>query len=192
MRVLHALYETPGVGLAELSEQTGLHENTLRDHVRILEDEGFVRSEMEHNHHRGRPRKLFWPVRGDVPHEGAQRRVDDAIERGDLLRRIIPPAVHLDQRTHHQLDAVYEHLDDVGLQPELDEEKMSIDLTPCPFQSLIEGISDMVCHLHTLLIEDVLVRAGGPVEVDRILPFRTATSCRVHLAMRSKPPDLPV
>ncbi|WP_396655820.1 winged helix-turn-helix transcriptional regulator [Microbacterium aurum] len=51
--------EQPGLSLADLSAQTGLHANTLRDHVRVLTEEGLIRSEVEHRATRGRPRALF-------------------------------------------------------------------------------------------------------------------------------------
>ena len=47
LEVAYLVMERPGISLAELSEETGLHANTLRDHVRVLIAEGIIRSETE-------------------------------------------------------------------------------------------------------------------------------------------------
>lgn len=62
LQVVALVMEQPGLSLADLSAQTGLHANTLRDHVRVLTEEGLIRSEVEHRATRGRPRALFYPV----------------------------------------------------------------------------------------------------------------------------------
>lgn len=189
LKVLDAVLHTPGVGLKELSARTGLHENTLRDHVRVLEAEGFIRTDVQHRPTRGRPRTVFLPVRGEDPHEGAEERVRTAMRHGDVLRRIVPSDSGLGETAMHQIDALYEHLDDVGLEPELDDDHLTIELNPCPFDALVSDNRTIVCRVHERLIRDVLVRASGPVQLDRMLPYATPVSCRVQLSVRDDPPD---
>lgn len=191
LKVLDIILDRPAIGFADLSQATGLHENTLRDHLRVLESEGFIRSELQHTGGRGRPRSLFSAVRGDEPHDDAERRVAEAKRQGDLLRRVLPSttASTLDDDALHQIDALYQHLDDVGLDPDIDESELVVELNPCPFHSLLEDNREVACRVHEELIRGVLHRAGGPVELERLLPYTTPQSCHVHLAMRTQPPD---
>lgn len=183
LKVLAAVLNSPGIDLATLARVTGLHSNTIRDHMRVLEHEGFVRGSTERTGGRGRPRKVYRPVRGTDSHAEAEKRVRDAMHRGDLMRKVARTDEHLDPEATHQIDALYEHLDDVGLLPDVDEDALTVDLTPCMFDSMVAENQEIACQVHTELIKDVLVRAGGPVELDRLLPYRTPKRCRVYLAM---------
>lgn len=191
--MLDIILDRPAIGFADLSRATGLHENTLRDHLRVLETEGFIRSELEHTGGRGRPRSLFSPVRGDDPSDEAERRIAEAKRQGDLLRRVLPAETTsgLSEDALHQIDALYQHLDDVGLEPDIDEGELVVELNPCPFHSLVEDNREVACRVHEELIRTVLHRAGGPVELAQLLPYTTPQSCHVHLSMRPAPPETP-
>lgn len=180
------LMRRPGLGLHELGELTGLHGNTLRDHLNVLTGEGVVRNETERRASRGRPRLLYFAVDSATENVIVQQRIDDAKQRGDLLRRVMPgEAADLDEDAVHQLDALYEHLDAVGLSPELDEAELSVQMTPCPFHKLIAAHPETICNVHESLVRDVLVRAGGPVEVDLLLPLVTPHACILRLRLAS-------
>lgn len=186
LMVTDILMRRPGLGLNELGDLTGLHDNTLRDHLKVLGAEGVVRSETERRAGRGRPRLVYFAVDAMTENEIAQRRIDGAKRRGDLLRRVIPgEPVDLDEDAVHQLDALYEHLEAVGLQPELDEAELSVLMTPCPFHKLIAAHPETICNVHEGLVRDVLLRAGGPVEVDRLLPLVTPHACILRLRLAS-------
>ncbi|WP_455132628.1 winged helix-turn-helix domain-containing protein [Microbacterium aurum] len=75
--------ERPGISLAELSEETGLHANTLRDHVRVLIAEGIIRSETERPAHPRTPAGRVLPrARDDRQRDGAApRRPSEAPRR---------------------------------------------------------------------------------------------------------------
>lgn len=191
LQVVALVMEQPGLSLADLSAQTGLHANTLRDHVRVLTEEGLIRSEVEHRATRGRPRALFYPVDATTVNEAAQRRVDDAKRHGDLLRRIDPattpdPAIAQDPDAVHQLDALYEHLDEQGLDPAPTADDLELALRPCAFHSLVAEHREVLCRVHEGLIRDVLDRAGGPVEVDRLLPLVNDHRCELMLKLRPR------
>ena len=187
LRVLAALMDTPGIGLAELSLRMGLHVNTLRDHLRVLEGEGLARSEVEHTGRRGRPRLRFSPVLPSEPNEIEERRVQEAIRHGDLMRAVLPATRSgPPEAATHQLDALFHHLDDVGLQPDIDEKAMTVDLSPCRFHTLLTDDQTVVCRVHEELMKSVLARAGGPVEIERVIPFTSAHSCHVRLSLREE------
>lgn len=183
LRVLDAVQADPGISLSELAARTDLHTNTVRDHVDALRVEGLIVTEHEHRGTRGRPRVLVHPVTKDQPSEASLQRIEQAKQHGDLLRRIVPETApsHLDRDAVHQLDALYEHLDDTGLEPDLDEQNMQVTVVPCPFHELIDNDQTLVCRVHERLIVSVLEQTGGPVELDRLLPLVTPHSCLVHL-----------
>ncbi len=181
-QILEVVRGKPGVCLIEISALTGLHKNTLRDHVRVLLEQGLISTEIEHRPNRGRPRNVFYAVDAAVRSELAQHRVDEAKRHGDLLRQITPIETgDFCDEALHQIDAVYEHLEEVGLQPEMDEGSAMIELRPCQFHGMLEDHQKTVCAVHEVLIRDVLERAGGPLEVDKLLPMVTSHTCQLHL-----------
>lgn len=197
LQVAALVMEQPGISLAELSEQTGLHTNTLRDHVRVLSAEGIIRSDVEHRGTRGRPRALYYPMDAGVENEAANTRIAAAKKHGDLLRRVMPdtepsPELNLDQNAVHQLDALYEHLDEVGLDPHLAENDLEVALRPCAFHSLVASHREALCRVHEGLIREVLSRAGGPVEIDRLLPLVTDHRCELMLKLAPAAPSADV
>lgn len=190
--MLDAILGRPGIGFADLSASTGLHENTLRDHLRVLEAEGFIRSDALRSGGRGRPRTVFTPVRGDDDSDLAENRIAEAKRQGDLFRRVLGvDDSSLDEDARHQIDALYQHLDDVGLEPDIDETTLTVELNPCPFHSLLEDNRDVACRVHEELIRVVLQRAGGPVELRQLNPYTTPESCHAHLSLRRPPGDTP-
>lgn len=186
---MHEVLSTPGRGLNELSASTGLHENTLRDHLRVLEDEGFVVSRTVHTQRRGRPRKVYDPSAPEHPNPVAAQRVEQAKRRGDLYRRMLPrregPS-RLGTEATYQIDAMYEHLDDAGLEPDVDENELQVDLVPCAFHDLVDHEREVICHVHGELIRGVLRQAGGPVEMEVLEPLKTPHSCVVQLMLREE------
>ncbi|MFH8249176.1 helix-turn-helix domain-containing protein [Microbacterium sp. B2969] len=192
LHVMHELLESPGQSLAQLAAATGLHENTLRDHLRVLEAEGFVVRVAEHRGTRGRPRDIFEPARAGQENPVADKRIEDAKRHGDLMRTVIlhegDAASADDDAVTHQLDALYEHLDDVGLEPQIDEKTLTVELAPCAFHDLVSDRMTVLCHVHAELVRDVLHRAGGPLEVDRLLPLVTPHTCRLMLTRMDAAP----
>lgn len=182
LRIMHELLVRPGQSLTDLATVTGLHENTLRDHLRVLEAEGFVVRRTEHRGKRGRPRDIFDPSGPDTPSPVTAQRVETAKRHGDLMRSVVLQTTAADETVAHQFDALYEHLDDVGLDPQLDEETLTVDLSPCAFHDLVDDRMAMLCHVHAELIRGVLQQAGGPLEVNRLLPLVTPHRC--HLALK--------
>jgi len=190
LRVLAALMDTPGAGLADLSPRLGLHVNTLRDHLRVLESEGLVRSEIEHTGRRGRPRLRFSPVLPTEPNEVEDRRLQEAIRQGELMRAVLPATRSgLPLAATHQLDALVHHLDDVGLRPKVDEKALTVELFPCRFHVLLTDDQSVICRVHEELMRSVLARAGGPVEIDHVTAFSTTRPCRVRLRLREEAGD---
>lgn len=183
MRLLNEVQHHPGLRLRELAERTDLHENTVRDHLVVLENEGLVSRRTDHRGTRGRPPATYHPVDDARHNAAAERRVQRAREHGDLLRRIVPEAgtASLGDDALHQLDTLYEHFDDAGLQPDLDEERLEVALVPCPYYHLLSENQSLVCNVHERLIHDVLAQVPGPVQLTVLEPFVREHQCRVTL-----------
>jgi len=182
MRLLAEIQDEPGLLLRELASRTGLHENTVRDHLLVLEAEGLVTRRPVRTGTRGRPPETYHPVREAAANPAAADRVARAARHGELLRRMRGEAPAIaDRATRHQLDTLVEHLDDAGLEPLVDEAALGIELVPCPHYTLIEDEEELVCRVHERLIRDTLSQVPGPLRLELLEPRTSADRCRVHL-----------
>jgi len=184
MRLLQAIQRMPGRRAAELAEECGIPVNTVRDHLQVLEREGLVRGEAIPTNSRGRPPIGFHAVQDAATSAVAGERIAAARRRGALLRATIGEAPAVDAAAQGQLDVLYEHLDDAGLEPELDDAALAFELAPCRFHDLIDDDPALVCSVHARLVADVLHQAGGPLAVGRLEPFVTEHRCRLSLTRR--------
>ncbi len=188
VKLLHEVQHTPGQKLDELATAVGLHINTARDHLRVLEDEGLIVSRPITTGSRGRPPVVFETVREPGVNPQADLRVADSQAKGDLLRRIYPvldKSEEIGVDAQHQLDTLYTHLEDVGLEPELDEDAMGLSMVPCAQFDVAEGASSEVCAVHARLIQDQLSQVPGPLRMTKLQPFVTPEQCRVTLKAQS-------
>ena len=185
VEIMHLLQERPQRAIAELVEATGLHANTVREHVQRLIDAGYVIAETERRTTRGRPRVLYSAATGvdDAASPVAVRRAKAAARRGDLMRRVYgsDTDAELGADALHQLDALVEDLGDAGFEPVVDERELTVDLTPCPHAPAAEHRGTL-CDVHVGLMESVLAQAGGPLRVEGIAPSCDPTQCVVQLA----------
>lgn len=186
LRLLHAVQREPGRRLKALADETGLHINTARDHLRVLEDEGLIVGAPVETGRRGRPPIGYSPVRAVEQSPAAARRSADAKARGDLLRGLDPELDHRDslgERAVHQLDALYEHLEDAGLEPEIDEHDLTVGLLPCLYEGMLDAERPAVCSVHAKLVRHQLEQVPGPMELRALHPFVGARRCILVLGL---------
>lgn len=184
IRLLRRIQSAPGSTVKVLAEHTGLHVNTVREHLQALADEGLVTAEAAHTGGRGRPPTTYRPVVDPATSSAAQERVERAWERGDTLRRILPPdttSAELGEAALHQLDTLYLHLDDSGLEPVVDEQSLEVDLVPCPFYRILDEDPQLACAVHAQLLRDTLAQAPGPLRLRELRPFVGPATCIAHL-----------
>ncbi|UNK72066.1 helix-turn-helix domain-containing protein [Microbacterium sp. H1-D42] len=205
LQLLQAIQRVPGRRAAELADECGIPLNTVRDHLRVLENEGLIRSETVQVGVRGRPPIVFHPVNDADTSDVAEARVAGASMRGRMLRTITatdaaadasrhasrhasphaPAAaaapVPMDEAAVRQLDVLYEHLDDAGLDPTVDERTLTFELAPCRYHEMIDDDKALVCGVHARLVKDVLRQSGGPLRVRTLEPFVTEHTCRLVL-----------
>lgn len=173
--------------IAELTEATGLHANTVREHLQRLIDGGFVIPTTERRTTRGRPRTLYSAATGDAAASSpvARDKVRAAAARGDLMRRIMPETASptLGDDATHQLDAIVEHLSESGLDPRVDDGDLTIDLSPCPHAPSQSGHRATLCSVHLELMRAVLAEAGGPLTASCIRASERPEDCVVELTL---------
>ncbi|GAA4114900.1 helix-turn-helix domain-containing protein [Enteractinococcus coprophilus] len=191
LKLLHAIQRRPGQTLKALAAAAEIHINTARGHLRVLEDEGFITATPVDTGRRGRPPMQYHPV-DDVDHSPtARERAEEAGARGQLLRRISPELGHgqdLPDDALHQLDVLYEHLDDVGMEPVLDHAQLTVDVKPCLYQDLLAQDRPAVCSVHAKLVRQQLDQVDGPLKLRRLHPFTTAHSCLLVLGREDEQP----
>ena len=185
VEIMHLVQQQPRRPLAELVAATGLHPNTVREHLQRLIDAGYVVAETERRSTRGRPRVLYTAATGEARASSpiAAQRAQDAARRGDLLRRVYPTgaAETLAPDALHQLDALVDDLGDAGFDPLVDEVALTVDLTPCPHATSADHRGTL-CSVHVGLMDAVLSQAGGPLKVDGIAPSCDPAQCVVQLS----------
>ena len=190
LRLLSAVQRLPGRRIDELADEADLHRNTAREHLAVMEREGLVRSVPVATGSRGRPPVEYHPVDDASESEPARERAKAARIRGDALRRAMPDldaTADLGSDATHQIDTLYEHLDDAGFEPELDEQALTIGLTPCRYLSVMSEDQQAVCAAHIRLVRSQLEQVSGPVELRQVSPFVTPTHCVIALGLRGEP-----
>ncbi|MGN8551397.1 UNVERIFIED_CONTAM: ArsR family transcriptional regulator [Microbacterium sp. SLM126] len=187
VEIMHLVQQRPQRPIAELVEATGLHPNTVREHLQRLIDAGYVVAETERRTTRGRPRVLYTAATGGEQASSpiAAQRVQDAARRGDLLRRVYPSGEEekLAPDALHQLDALVEDLGEAGFDPLIDETALTVDLTPCPHATTADHRGTL-CRVHIGLMDGVLAQAGGPLKVDGVAASCDPAQCVVQLSLQ--------
>lgn len=190
LKLLHAIQRLPGQALKDLAAAADIHVNTARDHLRVLEDEGFITATPVDTGKRGRPPMQYHPVHDAAHSPTATQRAADAAERGQLLRRITPEldAADLSDAALQQLDVLYEHLDDVGMAPKVNATELTVQVKPCIYQELMAEDRPAVCAVHAKLVRQQLDQVDGPLELRRLHPFTSAHSCLLVLGTADTEP----
>ena len=193
------------VGVREVAQRTGLHQNTARFHLEALTEAGLAAREAEDRAGPGRPRIGYRAARDA---RGGQRRYRLLAE---MLATLIGAAVAEPGRTAEQAgrewggylaeqpppsqplsagDAVANLttvLDDLGFEPrpvtEADGAEYQLRLLHCPFLEVAQQQQEVVCALHLGLMRGALARMRAPVTARRLDPFVEPGLCVATLAV---------
>ena len=194
--ILHLLRDQPQpVTQAALVEATGLHANTVREHLDGLVRRGLVRRSRAVPEGRGRPPWLYELLSepGEREYAGlavalagtiASRSTTptaDAASAGEAwggtLARARPAPVSTAQQAREQ---VVDLLDELGFEPRvaLDDPAL-VRLTRCPLLEAAHRHREVVCNVHLGLVRGVLAEYGvDPSEAD-LVPFAEPGACRL-------------
>jgi predicted ArsR family transcriptional regulator len=190
--------------IAEISDQLGVHPNTVRFHLDNLVTEDRV-ERVEADHRRpGRPPLMFRAVPRMDP--GGPRRYQllaeiltlglagdrnasaKALQAGRAWgRRLTPPTGQAKAPGARQsIDRLVGLLDELGFAPQQRTVRgdTQVRLRHCPFLELAEGRSGVVCPIHLGLMQGALEAWDAPVTVDRLDPFVEPDLCLAHVTLQ--------
>jgi predicted ArsR family transcriptional regulator len=187
----------------QLSEAVGLHTNTVRSHLRILEESGLVEARPEERRRPGRPRLVYRAIPGDSAQEdtagyrllaeilasylagAGQESSVQAEEAGQAWGKYLvgrrPPFASAS--AEEDIDAVVQLLRQFGFDPriELDDDGLTVLMQHCPFGEVADHYRKVVCSVHLGLLQGALQELGAHVEAERLQPFVRPGVCAAHL-----------
>jgi predicted ArsR family transcriptional regulator len=190
--------------LAALVAISGLHANTVREHLDALVRQGLAHRHASEPAGRGRPAWLYEAIGLDAAaapeyaglaaalaaaiHRTSTTPTDDAVaagrEWGHQLARergAAPAASAVAARRE-----VISLLDEVGFEPQADARSSLVRLTRCPLLEAAHKYPEVVCGVHLGLAQGALEEYGADPEGTELLPFAEPGACRLHLMRRNR------
>ena len=191
------------VSVREMSRRLSLHPNTLRPHLRRLEEAGLVASETRRSATVGRPQTLYTALEMEAAEERDYRLLaemlsglvrgkralaqarDLAVQWGSyLLAESGPgPKPGAQPAAGRNLALLQEAMARAGFDPRFRRQAggaIEISLRDCPFRDLTEDHRELACTLHRGLVEGMLGGLTPPLTVHDFQPFAERTICRVR------------
>ncbi|MEX0791057.1 MAG: helix-turn-helix domain-containing protein [Actinomycetota bacterium] len=196
--------------IPELAAAVGLHQNTVRSHLRRLELVGLVAPEIEARTTRGRPKILFKPgpeaedmghgarnykllatmlagfVNSGLPDPEAGAEAAGRSWGGYLAAQFRPhPGDPVDLEAASEM--IQRMMDRLGFEPEVRQTEDGVDvlLHNCPFRDIASRYPQTVCSLHLGILKGALADVRSDTEATALLPFVTPTMCIARLASQS-------
>jgi predicted ArsR family transcriptional regulator len=193
------------LGVVEIAEHVGLHQNTVRSHLDLLVDAGYAIRRSEAPSGPGRPRvvyeatavpdgerdyRLLAEVLAQHIVATSERPGEAAVNAGRSWARLTElhqpsgdgPSGESPISEDAAVAAVVRMLGDTGFAPEVSADGTSINLHRCPFRELAVINPDVVCGAHLGIIQGALTELGGTVSATRLLPFVTPGLCVTTLS----------
>lgn len=188
------------VGLAELVEETGLHRNTVREHMDALIDEGLVERHRAHAEGRGRPAWLYRATFGPRATAGneyaalatalattLERTSDRPAEAGADAglawgRQLAEQAGEPDRGTRAAARRkVVEIFDRMGFAPQADRSSVEVLLTRCPLLEAAHESPTVVCSVHLGIVRGAMAAYGHDGSASELHPFSHPRGCHLRL-----------
>lgn len=200
VRILDELRAEPdGLGVRALANRVGIHENTVRWHLGVLDQAGFLHSRPAPDGKPGRPRMLYGLRPGAAAPEGRdEHRLLATILTGTLAE--LPDGEQRAEESGHawgrylvRSPSPLDRVDDDRAVREvtrvLDEggfaasaEGTDIHMRRCPFHDLAEANPGVVCGVHRGLIAGALEELGSGLEVEGLDIFVKPDLCIARLS----------
>lgn len=199
--MLHTLQGQPEpVTLTVLTAASGLHANTVREHLEALVRAGLVQRHRAQPSGRGRPAWLYEAIEPASGLEGSEyaglaatlasfisRTSDsprqDAVVAGtewghDLARARSATGTSSDEAGRRR---VVELLEDIGFAPTTDDRHSVVRLTRCPLLEAAHKYPDVVCGVHLGIVRGALAEYGADSSGTDLVPFAEPGACRLEL-----------
>lgn len=190
--------------LAALVTSTGLHANTVREHLDALEGDGLVRRHRSRPTGRGRPawRYEATDATGVSEYAGLSAALAGAVhsssQHPEMTARLAGNAWgHELARVHGAPPRptpaaarreVVALLGEFGFEPEADARHHKVRLTRCPLLEAAHRAPDIVCSVHLGLVDGALEEYGAQPDGTALVPFAEPGACLLHLRTRSTGP----
>ena len=189
------------LSLAALATATGLHVNTLREHLDALAGAGLVRRERAPVAGRGRPAWLYSAVPDDelpggvAEYAGLASALAETIEQTSGSPR--RDAIDAGRRWGRQLAtargpgtgddadarrAVVKLLDGLGFAPQPDARHVVVRLTRCPLLEAARRHPEIVCGVHLGIVRGALEVQGGEIDGANLFAFSEPGACLLDLS----------
>lgn len=190
--------QTEAVTMAALAALSGLHVNTVREHLEALARLGLVHRHASAPNGRGRPAWLYLATGAEgapseyaglaaalaaTIHRTSDTPTEDAAEAGeDWGRRLA------DERGARPVaDAttargeVVDLLDELGFGADSDPSNTVVRLTRCPLLAAAHQFPDVVCGVHLGLVRGALTAYGADTQGTDLVPFAEPGACLLRL-----------
>jgi predicted ArsR family transcriptional regulator len=189
------------VSVRELSTRLSLHPNTLRPHLRRLEEAGLVRREtrkgsatvgrpqtlyvaVDRDGHAGRDYRLLAEILSGLVTGGRARERATALARewGQYLAIQGGPKPGTRLPAGRNLAVLQEAMAQAGFDPRFRRAgrgTVEISLRDCPFRELLEDHRELVCAIHRGLLEGMLGALKPPLALGSFEPLAERTVCRL-------------
>jgi predicted ArsR family transcriptional regulator len=187
------------VSIRELSTRLSLHPNTLRPHLRRLEEVGLVTSDVRKGSSVGRPQAVYTVVDREQAEAGDYRLLSEilaglltgrrASERAEELARewgnylVVrggpKPGTRLPARRN--LAVLQDAMARAGFDPRFRRSgpgTVEVSLRSCPFRELTEDHRELVCAVHRGLVEGMLGGLKPPLVLEGFSPLAERGLCR--------------
>ena len=188
------------VSVREMALRLSLHPNTLRPHLRRLEEAGLVSSETSRDATVGRPQVLYTVVDRDdtegrdyrlladilagllTGRRARERAQTQAREWGAFLAGRTIPRPGARRAAGPDLAMLQEALAEVGFDPRFrrrSARSVEISMRDCPFRELLDEHRELVCAVHQGLLEGILGAARPALALTSFQPLSDRTTCRL-------------
>lgn len=173
---------------------SGLHANTVREHLEALVRAGLVRREKAEPKGRGRPAWLYEATSAQEPpseYAGLAAALAGSLARtsddpaGDATlageewgRRLTRDRGAEPMPPDAARDEVVRLLDDLGFAPEHDGADR-VRLTRCPLLEAAHRHPEVVCGVHLGIVRGALTELGADPDGSVLLPFAEPGACRL-------------
>jgi predicted ArsR family transcriptional regulator len=188
------------LSVREMATRLSLHPNTVRPHLRRLQEAGLVASETSKGAAVGRPQTLFTVVHREQPEGRDYRLLADILaglltsprardraetqarEWGAYLAGRSVPRPGARRAAGPNLAMLQEALADAGFDPRFRRrgpDPVEISMRDCPFRDLLEEHRDLVCAVHRGLLEGILGASRPPLSLTSFQPLAERATCRL-------------
>jgi predicted ArsR family transcriptional regulator len=192
--------EQEAVGLDALTAATGLHHNTVREHLDALVSDGLVERHRAPSQGRGRPAWLYKATVGPRATAGneyaglatalatlvertSDSPAEDAAAAGfEWGRRLAAesddPAPRTPAAARRQVTGIFDRM---GFEPHADRRHVDVLLTRCPLLEAAEESPTVVCSVHLGIVRGALATSGHDGSASELHPFSEPGACHLRL-----------